>query len=71
MAVTYGRRRASLVERRIEPDRSLIIYHFFTGLPAEIGKRPTVGLGEADAIRVMRLLKGSAKDTQRMRSGGF
>jgi hypothetical protein len=56
--------RASLSERRIEPDKSLTIYHFFTGLPAQIGKRPTVGLGEADAIRVMRLLKGSTIDPQ-------
>lgn len=39
--------------RRIEPDSTWTIYHVFTGVPAEIGKRAMVGMTENNATAAM------------------
>lgn len=51
--------------RRVEPNRSWTVYHVFSGVPADIGPRPMVGLTEKYATSVMLLL--NARNAERRR----
>jgi hypothetical protein len=52
--------------RRIEPNRSWTVYHVYTGLPADLGKRSTTGLNEVTATSMMMSL--NAKNVERRRA---
>ena len=49
--------------RRIEPDSSWTIYHVFSGMPATIGGRKMIELGEKEATA--RMLSLNAANAQK------
>ncbi len=53
--------------RRIELNRSWTVYHVYTGVPADLGKRSTTGLNERTATSIMRSL--NAKNATRRAAG--
>ncbi len=52
--------------RRIERNGSWTVYHVYTGLAAELGKRATTGLNETTATRMMLSL--NAHNVERRRA---